>query len=379
MRRGLPARWRELVRSVPRWTTKAEYSNDGGATWRPATFVAGSCTADANAQVRWSANLTLADVDLGRGGLNAYTSRLRIWHGIAGMKLLPMGLYRVNRVQQASQQPEQVQIDGESFEAYLIDAEFPVPRSLRPLTAEYLVAHLVGEILPNMTIVWRGDINPAQAIPQLTGVSSRWALIDGNDQDPSAAKATGGIVYCGPAGELTIAPPGSLADEPTWETKLGETLIDSTVEQDRDSTANIVVVTGEPTTGTAVIGPIIERDDDPTSITYWNRSPDAGGFGAKVHHYAAPTITSTVQARRVARAQLAQRQGLRQTVNFTRLHDPSIEPGDVGLVDTEAGQLRMIIDSITYDLTGAPMQANTRTTSTLLTGLTYAAPEGEAA
>lgn len=364
--RKVQPRWRELVRSVNRWETIVEYSNDGGANWDRVRYVDGTIKADATSQVRWTTSgLVLECAPSGRNGINALTSRIRIRNGIRGHQPITLGVYRVRQTQRSVTSATRLHVECESFESYVIDADFERPRGFRTTTSGALTSQLVKEVLPRATIVWRDGVDYNTTVPKLSARESRWALIDGDRDDPSVAKAVGGVIYCGGAGEWVVSPPGSLQDQPTFEIERGGLLLDSTVGEDRDDVYNAVVVKGEPQ-NRAPVGPVVVRDTDVHSATYYYRTPDEGGFGPRPLIYTAPTIVTVAQAGRVAQRLLDQHLGLRRTATFTSLHDPSIEPGDVGEVDTPDGPRRFIVDAITYDPQGGDMQATLRSTTTKL-------------
>lgn len=377
--RAVSQRWREMVAGVTRWQTVVEWSNDGGRTWWPTRYLGGGqVTAAATSQIRWSCDVTIDGAGLGRNGINPYTTRLRILHGMAGEPLLPMGRYKVTDAGWSSDYDQAIKIAGSSYEVYVQRARFLRPRTIQPGPARRVLEDLIREVLPDAQISWRG-IDPGLQVGRIEEPRDRWGIIDGSSSSTSIARALGARVYAGPAGEWIVAPVPTLEDRPVWEAAegVGGVLLTHGEELTDESVYNVVVVNGVSDDGeTPPFAPGIAADQDPLSLTYIGRSPDEGGFGECPRFYASPLIRSTVQAQQAAQGMLAPYLGLKQQVSFTQLHDPSIEPGDVGIVHTRKGPRRVIPDSITYSLDGAPMTFETRTTATRLAGGQIDAPSG---
>lgn len=369
--RTVSERWRQASSGVVQWTTLVDWSNDGGAHWHPATFVSGSVTADSTSQTRWStSDLILSDVpteEADPDALNPFTSRLRVRHGIqwsateTDRELLGMGIYRVAQVDDESDS-DTVTVSGASFEQYLIASRFPAARKLPAENADSRVERLITEVLPKATIWW--DRIEPEFLPTITADRDRWPVIDGNSSDPSIARALGGRIYCNGDGVWLVSPVPTLQDTPSWSAQTGEggMLIKSTESLSNENVYNKVIARGESTEGNPTVQGIA-TDDDPYSRTYIGRTPDEGGFGECPRFYTSQLLATELQAARAARTILAPALGQRQQVSFDSLHDPRKEPGDVGLVTTKTGLQRVILDAVTYDLLGGPLQATTRTTA----------------
>ena len=377
--RRVSSRFRSRLAGVNRWVTLVEWSNDGGRSWRPARLAGGSVTASQTSQTRYECSLTLVAAEVGRDGINPFTTRLRVRHGIAysnhpdDVELVGLGVYRVEEVSR-SLTGQTVEVRGSSFEAYIIDARFVTPRTLPAQSASTMIDELIREVMPDASIAWRG-ITPTDRVPKIIAERDRWELVDGSRDSTSVARALGARVFCDGDGVFVVAPVPALTDPAVWTATTGEggLLVDSTEELSSDGVYNSVVVWGESTDGeTPPAGPGIAVDDDPLSLSYIG-----GPFGQRPRFYSSQLITTKEQADRAARGMLAPYLGLRQRVSFSALHDPTLEPGDVGTVDTPSGPQKMIIDSITYDLGGGPMSCETRATATRLAGSIVDAPEEE--
>lgn len=379
--RKVSARWRDSVGRVNRWITVVEWSNDGGLTWDEAGLVSGSVTASSTSQVRWSMALTVHGAPIGRDGINPFTTRVRIRHGMEGEPLLGMGVYGVQSVQRSTDTPDQVQIGGLSFEQYLIKARFPEPFVLPRDEAKAQLQQLVTNVLSEAVFLWK-KVDAGRMIPKITADRDRWAIIDGPRDSPSIARALGARVYVDGDGTWIIAKVPTIAAAPSWKADAGEggVLITSTEELTRDGVYNMIVASGQSTDGEQPpVGPGIAMDLDPLSLTYALKSPDDGGFGRCPRFHASQMLTTVGQAQTAAEGMLAPYLGLKQQITFDSVHDPSKEPGDVGIVQTPDGPQRVILDAVTYDLLGAPLSCETRTTATRLDGSTEEAPDDEEA
>ncbi|RIH58682.1 hypothetical protein D3C59_33275 [Streptomyces sp. SHP22-7] len=85
---------------------RAEWSNDGGQTWTPATFGSGSVTPDRTAEVRYSASVELLDVPRGRSGINSVTTEVRLFQGLGvprrEVEWIPAGRYTIDRLKRTA-------------------------------------------------------------------------------------------------------------------------------------------------------------------------------------------------------------------------------------------------------------------------------------
>lgn len=372
---GVLDRFGAALAGVTRWTTLVDWSNNGGHTWTPATFVDGTVTCASTSQVRWTCTLKLTDVPFGAGGLNPYQTRLRVRHGLRYSsheqpQWLGLGRYALTSATRSLDDPDQVAVSGQSYEHYLIRSSLVGPRTVKPGSASALLATLVREVLPEAQIAWDPAVDDV-ALPKLVIEKDRWAMIDGGSDATSIAKSLAARVYPDENGIWRVMPVPSLQDDPVWEARpgVGGVLLTKTEQLSNDGVSNVQVVYGSPS-GSAVIGPGIAKDYDPLSLTYVGRSPDAGGYGqVPADAYTSQLITTRAQAGKVAQARLASRLGLKQQLTFGTLHDPTKRPGQVGILYGFTPQ-RCILDSVTYDLSPAPgpLSCETRTTATRLAG-----------
>jgi len=352
--------------------TEVHFSNDGWRTSQEATFVDGTCTASALSQIRWTCDLTLADVTVGLDGLNGFSTQIRIDHGMKGEPLLPMGVYKVSTTSW-SDAGATVKVKGLSHETYLQAARFITARTLRPAAASARTAALIQEVIPGAIVAWEVD---DVYLPGTTVARDRWAFIDGNSSSPSIARSLGARIYAGPNGNWIASPVPTLSDEPVWEASSADVLLDFSEELTDEFVYNIVVADGQSTdTDTLPFPSGIAMDLDPTSPTYVNKPVTQGGFGQKPRFYKSELLRTQQQAQRAAEGMLAPLLGLRQSISFSQAHNPALEPGDVGTIHTSAGDRRVLLDELTYSLTGAPLTGQTRTTATTLVGNAYVPAE----
>mgnify|MGYP003499090619 CR=1 FL=1 len=365
-------RFAAVLPAPNRWVTLVEWSNDGGQTWATATFVAGSVTESALSITRWRAEITLTGVEQGADGINEYSTRLRIHHGLPG-ELLAMGVYKVRSSSWTSDARHQVSIVATSFECYMEAARFITPRTFAAQRASTLVLTLLREVQPSAQLDWRLADDPT--LPKISEPRDRWPLIDGTRDAISIARSVGARIYCGPGGEWIATPVPSLEDDAVWTAAPGQALLVHGESLSDEGVYNAVVANGQPTDGSKPFAPGVAQDLDPTSPTYVGLGVDAGGFGLRPLFYTSQLFTTTAQAARAAQGMLAPLLGLRQQVEFTSVHDPRLQPGDVGIVGTVKGDRRVILDEVTHDLTGGPTSAQTRTTATRYAGQVSAVGE----
>lgn len=368
-------RFSSAIGGVTRWVTTVDWSVDGGGTWQPATFKGGSVTCSATSQVRWVCSLKLADVPFGRDGINPYQTRLRVRHGMRMSNHEPpvmtgLGVYAVTSTQRSTGAEDEIEVTGESFEHYLIRSALVQPLAVGVRAASTLIRNLIQQVLPDAQVDFDLSVTD-QLLPKMTIERDRWAMIDGSSDARSIAKSLGARVYPDENGVWRVMPVPSLQDTPVWEAHEGPggVLLSMSEQLSNERVTNVQIVFGSPD-GDRVIGPGIAKDLDPTSLTYVGLGPDSGGFGeVPADPYTSQLITSRGQAVRVAQSRLASRLGLKQQLTFNTLHDPTKRPGQVGIVYGITTQ-RVILDSVTYDLSPAPgpLQCQTRTTATRLAG-----------
>ncbi|AQW55301.1 phage tail protein [Streptomyces violaceusniger] len=372
----------EALAALPQATrrpARAEWSNDGGQSWTPAQVGAANVTPDRTAEVRYSASVELVDVPIGRHGINSEATQVRLWQGIGiprrDIEWIPAGRYVIDRQRQTRLG---VSLDLLGREDVIRGAAFPVARTIGPDTARNAAEQLVGEALPGTPIAWRPGVNPDTQLPAFVVDEDRWAALsagtDSSGTSTGIAAALAGEVWLDARGIVTFGPVPTIADDPVWRVPRGVAMVQPAREQSAESIANVWSVSGDGGDGAPAVGPAHAWDDDPLSLTYAGPDPIGDPLApqrlglthvrVRTKRHASALITSLGQAAEVARAQLADSLGVQSSLSFTNVCNPALEPGDVVLVEIEAGVWeRHVIDSCPYDLGGVTQTCATRTTT----------------
>ncbi|MGW1587327.1 phage tail protein [Streptomyces sp. NPDC002386] len=359
---------------------RAEWSNDGGQTWR-AVDVGGNpeIRADRSAECRYSTSCELIGVQLGRDGINTEATRVRLWQGIAGPRMdtvwIPAGVYVVDGAERSRLGAT---VDLLGLEDVLRGARFPQARTIGPDTAGNLVDPLVAEALPGAVVSWRAGADRSTAVPQIVVDEDRWqALSGGTDTSGTAtgiAAALAAEVYCDARGVPTMAPTPTLDDPVVWRIPYGVALVKPAEKQSAEGLVNLWVISGDGGDGSPTVGPVYAWDDDPNSLTYAGPDPVNDPLAPqrlglpwvrlRVERYSSPLITTEAQAFDVGQSRLADSLGVQSSLSFTAVCHPALEPGDVVEVEVRPGEWqRHIVDSLSYSLGGASMSCTTRTTA----------------
>lgn len=159
------------------------------------------------------------------------------------------------------------------------------------------------------------------------------------------AAAAGLALYCDPMGVFTLVPetddstPASL----TWTEGPGGVVLRPHRELDATDAENAVVATGE---ATDVTGPArgYAEDTNPRSLTY------AKEVGVIPRFYSSPLLRTDAQAELAAATILARELGVSDVVAVPLVPDPTLEGGDVALVDTDDLTRTVILDSFSVPL-----------------------------
>ena len=371
------ARWQASVPGVVPWRTELAWSVDG-RTWRPLRLHTGTYVDDATSQVRWSLrNVAVSGLDTDLDDLSPFgvlvRVRIGIEYGPGDREMIPAGLYRC-RATVRGFGSKIVELEGESFEAPVIEDEFPAVRQFGTQPGSDLLTTLIRETLPSARIRFGVE---DQVMPAFVSADeSRWGVVDGNADSPSVARALAARVATDRSGTFVVGPVPSLQDDPvgTVDSGPGQLLVSSSEKLTRDGVYNRIAVRGESSDpDIPPVGPFIVEDDDPLSPTFIGTDPLRGGFGAVTFHYATPLITKADQAIQTGRSMLAPKLGLRQQLDFTQQFDPSHDSGDVLLVRSPRGLTPTLLDRIEVDMVGFTMTSACRATRTRLAGSTVTA------
>ncbi|MFB7212695.1 phage tail protein [Streptomyces sp. NPDC056255] len=371
------------VTGPARRPVRAEWTNDGGATWSLARVATAEVQPDRTAECRYSGSAELVDVPLGAAGINVVTSELRLFQGVQGPRMdepewVPAGRYVVDRVAR-TRIGARLELLG--VEDSIRAAGFPVTRMIGPDSAAALASALVGEARPGDGVAWRPGLDPTTVVPAFTA-DDRWASLSGGTDTAGVstgiAAALGGEVFADARGVMTIGPVPTLADPVVWRIPYGVAVVEPAEEQSAEGLVNVWAISGDGGDGSPAVGPIYVWDDDPNSLTYAGPDPVGDplapqrlgliGVRVRVDRYSSPLITTTGQASDVGRAKLADSLGVQSSLSFTAVCHPGLEPGDVVEVEVRPGEWqRHIIDSCPYTLGAAVMSCTTRTSARRLT------------
>lgn len=360
---------RRFMASLPvaSWLPRVEWSPDGVQGWRPATFLAGSVEADAGQQARWSCNLMLAGVDIGRGRdqFGLFGPRIRVSLGLVyddgDVEWCGLGVYIVDG-DVTRHRDGTVDVSGKSLEQVVIDDRFVRPRTFEPQPARGLVWRLLGESVPGVGLSWRVD--DTLVLPKLIEERDRWGLLDGRTDDPSVARSLGARLFTDGRGQFVMAPVASLADDPVWAVTGGVDGVQVDVTDTISTTGvyNMVVARGVSQDKKPAPGPAVMADRDPNSPTFI-------GLRRKPRFYASPMLKNLAQCQQAALAMLNPSLGFAAQVNLTAVLNPALEVGDVITATMPDGSTqRHICDRISYDLGAATMSITGRQAASSLTG-----------
>lgn len=358
---------------------RAEWSNDGGITWVPVRFAAGTVTPDRTAEVRYSASVELLDVPRGRDGITALATEIRLFQGLGvprrGMEWIPAGRYVIDRMRRTRLGAS---LDLLGREDAVRSAALPTARTVGPDTAQACAAGLLGEALPGAPVAWRPGVKSETVLPAVVVDEDRWAALSGGTDTSGTATgiaaSLGAELFADATGVMVFAPVPTLDDPVVW--RIPRTLVtaEPAVEETAEGLVNLWAVTGDSGSGAAPVGPVFAWDDEPSSLTYAGPDPVEDPLApqrlglarvrVRTGRYISPLITTTDQARDVARARLADSLGIQSSLSFTSVCNPAMEPGDVVEVEVTAGVWeRHLIDSCPYTLGGITQTCQTRTSA----------------
>jgi hypothetical protein len=300
-------------------------SEGAGVTGTALDVVSGSVVLDGAADVRATLDLavraqwpdTYTTADLVPYGTEVAVSR-GIVFGNGNVERAPLGIFRLDTVEQDDAPTGIIRLTGRDRMAGLIDARLVAPVQYTAATTYGSVLEdLVTAVYPAQTIEW-DDASDVEAIGRaVVAEQDRYGFLR------DLVKSLGKIFYYDYRGVLVVRD----APDPeavVWEVDAGANgvLVRASRSRSRDGVYNAVVATGEaldsapPPTGYAF-------DVDPASVTYW-----LGDFGQVPTWYSSPFITTTAQARRAAAGALLGHLGLPYEVSFTSLPNPALEPLD---------------------------------------------------
>lgn len=352
--------------------TLVDWSPGRGKSWYPLAVISGGHSSDATQQYRWNCSgvFEKGDYPIGATGIHTKGCRLRVNQKVSAMgfgsEILSAGVYSIVSIANGT---TNFGLTAQSFETECIDQTFPTSRnfpSTSGMTMRQQAEKLITEAVPDASYIWDDDLLYNTAMQTMQQDTDRWGTVDGARTDSSIMGSLGGVAYCTSFGAFRFSKTPTLNQTPAGIIRRGETLISPSVSDDRTNVFNMVVVTGTPADGSAVIGPVIVWDDDPTSLTYAGPDPInhpelAGDFGVRPYRYDSPLIKSTGQAKTTGKSLLASVLGVHQVVTADARYNPFYEAGDVSLIENESGVLvPYLLDVVATTWGSAKMTLTTR-------------------
>jgi hypothetical protein len=334
-------------------------------------LVDGSVTVDANAAMRTTGDMTLAEPwsDDGTGvapyGQEVYVERGVVF-GNGAREFVGLGYLRLNEVSQDEAPLGPLRVRLEDRMAGLVEARLLAPVQYDSATTYGTVfLDLVQEVYSFATIEWDDDSDLESLGRGAVAEEDRYGFL--ND----LVVGLGKVWYWDHRGVLVIkTPPDDTTPVFTVDAGARGVLVQPSRALTRENVYNAVVVRGEGA-GDEAAAYGVAYDLNLASLTYWN-----GTFGKVPRFYASPFITTDAQAVVAATRLLQGYLGLPYEVNFTMVPNVALEPLDAVLVvyppdlskNPKIRQETHVLDTLAIPLTGAgAMRATTRLATNLET------------
>lgn len=357
-------RFEDAMDKSNRWVVDIQYTNDG-TNWLPLQYISGTVTRDMTQQVHWQADITCVLDD----NLDNWNSRIQIkyglWYSRYEQELLPFGYYIVNDTINYDRQAKTMELSLCSIEQLIIDETFDTPTTIATNSADGMIKDVLDDIfstyeydpvsqaniaVPAYALAWDEATGQKMytPMPSIPGATSRWDVIDGQEDSPSVAKAVSCRFIADADGcAFTMLPIPQVTDAPVMEINTGEALVTRQDSFDNSNIYNKIIASGQNVNGTT-FGPIILTDQNPLSPTQYSQGLATSGRNRTLT-YTSPMITSAVQLQELAQTQLGMHVGAALSVTFTSTNRMLLVPGDTISIDGS----NLLIDAIEYDLTGS--------------------------
>jgi hypothetical protein len=328
-------------------------------------ILGGDVAYDATAEVFASVSLTTAGIDEHDeqsrfprlpGDLFApYGNELWVRRGVdvgSGVLWASLGYFRIDAAEQDDPPYGPIVLSGQDRMAHLIDARLVVARTFASSdTVAFVFASLVGEVLPQSTILFDDNTATAHLGRRLTAEDDRYAVL------AELADSYGKVMYWDGDGFLRVESPPD-ESTPVWEVAAGSggVLLTPGRRVTAEGMRNGWVVTGEggdqqvPVRAVAV-------DIGASSPTRWG-----GRFGKRPGFYSSPLIVTEAQAETVARARLLRTLGAPYSADFDIPANPALRPWHPIRVEQRDGNREIhVVSSLTVPLTASQhMSGSTR-------------------
>lgn len=254
-----------------------------------------------------------------------YGNELFIRRGIDlggnGVLWVPLGVFRIDSVEQSEAPKGALTITGSDRMAGIIDARLITPMVFESnTTVMRAVSLLVREVYPQAVIHFDDQSASSMLGRQLVIEESRYdALRD-------IADSLGKNLYWDGQGVLRFETPAEM-DAIQWEINAGRdgVLIAPARRVSRERVYNAVVATGEGASESPVHA--VAYDDGVNSPTRFG-----GRFGRVPRFYSSPFLYTQAQAQNAARSMLRRSIGVPYSVNFGTVVNPAMRPHHVARI-----------------------------------------------
>lgn len=298
--------------------------------------------------------------------LSPYGNEVRVWRGVqfsdGTEEMVPLGVFVIQAIEyQATASGVSVSISGVDRSQKVAQNRWTGPFQATGSTALATnLTRLLQDRWPGVTLAFTPQTTPTTQ-QQVFGIGG------GNDPWKDAveyAQKAGYDLYFDRSGACVLEPlPDVDAIEPRRFYVEGESsvLIDVTRSDSVEETYNGVVYIAE---GSGIDTPLRAEawDSNPASPTY-----RFGNFGQKPYIVSQSAISDATTADRAVKALLSQYLGASQSIRWTGLVDPSLDPNDAVYVESSATSVAqtLILDELTIPLAATDaMQATARTIRT---------------
>lgn len=285
-----------------------------------------------------------------------YGNELFIERGIelpSGVReVVSLGYYRIYNVEQASAPRGSIRVQGYDRMSGIIDARLLTPISFQAgTTLGAIFDTLILEVYPGAQIEYDDPEFPLRELASVqVAEEERFEFLQ------KIVRSFGKIMYWDYRGVLVVRTPPDL-NQQVWEVNAGENgvLVGLSRTRNREGVYNAVVALGESVNETPPVRGIA-YDNNRTSPTYF-----FGRFGKVPRFFSSSFITTEEQATNAAVSILQQSIGLPQSINFSSVPNPALEPLDPVMIFDLDEQSIHVIETISIGLEATDvMTATTR-------------------
>ncbi|MFE3202264.1 DUF5047 domain-containing protein [Embleya sp. NPDC059237] len=325
----------------------------------------GTVTADRGSDVRYSLNLTVADLallpfDTG-DPLAPYGQTLRVFQGITytdgSQETVPCGVHVITNVT-GDRDTGPVTVTAKGQEVVLQAAKFIDSWDTRGYSSHLdAISAAVLDVMPAAVIIDRTTHDRAPAYRVWKTGDDRWAACR------ELAKAIGAEAYFDAGGSLVVAdlPPAPADATPAWDVAAGPggVQISASWGLTSDGLYNGVRASGQNSTDNVAPVSDLVVDTDPTSPTRWG-----GPLGRRLLLYESPLLYTVGDCTVAAESLLRDALGMHTDVDLAAVPNPALEPGDcVRTVYADGTRTLHIVQSLNIPLAGGPFTIKTLSTA----------------